>query len=116
MSTLASERRPIRVLIADDSFVLREGLAQLLALSPRVTVIGRHADAASLLAAVDADPPDVVLTDIRMPPTHTDEGMQVAERLRRTHPGVGVVVSASMAARSTRPSCWPPGPAAAATC
>jgi DNA-binding NarL/FixJ family response regulator len=92
MSTLAGERRPVRVLIADDSFVLREGLAQLLALSPRVTVIGRHADAASLLAAIDANPPDVVLTDIRMPPTHTDEGMQVAERLRGTHPGVGVVV------------------------
>jgi DNA-binding NarL/FixJ family response regulator len=82
----------VRVLIADDSFVLREGLAQLLALSPRVTVVSCHADAASLLAAVDADPPDVVLTDIRMPPTHTDEGMQVAERLRRTHPAVGVVV------------------------
>jgi DNA-binding NarL/FixJ family response regulator len=92
MSTLASEHRPIRVLIADDSFVLREGLAQLLALSPRVTVIGRHADPASLLTSVDADPPDVVLTDIRMPPTHTDEGMQVAERLRRTHPAIGVVV------------------------
>jgi DNA-binding NarL/FixJ family response regulator len=82
----------VRVAIADDSFVIREGLAHLLALSPRVVVIGRHPDAASLLAAVDADPPDVVLTDIRMPPTHTDEGMQVAERLRRTHPGVGVVV------------------------
>jgi DNA-binding NarL/FixJ family response regulator len=82
----------VRVLIADDSFVLREGLAQLLSLSPRVKVIGCHADAASLLVAVDAHPPDVVLTDIRMPPTHTDEGMQVAERLRRTHPAVGVVV------------------------
>ena len=46
----------------------------------------------SLLAAVDADPPDVVITDIRMPPTQTDEGMQIAKRLRQTHPQVGVVV------------------------
>lgn len=83
---------PLRVLIADDSFLIREGLRQVLALSPAVRVDGAHADPAALLAAVDAQPPDVVLTDIRMPPTQTDEGMQVAQRLRRTHPGVGVIV------------------------
>lgn len=83
---------PIRVLIADDSYLIREGLSQLLAMSPAVTVVGTCADQPSLLAAVAADPPDVVITDIRMPPTQTDEGMQIAEQLRSTHPGVGVVV------------------------
>jgi DNA-binding NarL/FixJ family response regulator len=95
---------PVRVMIADDSYLIREGLAQVLAQSPRVRVTGLHSDPASLLKAVDADPPDVVVTDIRMPPTQTDEGMQVAERLRLTHPQVGVVVlsqhgSAQYAAR-----------------
>jgi DNA-binding NarL/FixJ family response regulator len=95
---------PVRVMIADDSYLIREGLAQVLATSPRVRVTELHADPASLLRAVDADPPDVVVTDIRMPPTQTDEGMQVAERLRKSHPDVGVVVlsqhgSAQYAAR-----------------
>ncbi len=82
----------LRVLIADDSYLIREGLRQLLALAPSIHVVGQCVDAPSLLAAVDADPPDVVITDIRMPPTQTDEGMQIARRLRQTHPGVGVVV------------------------
>jgi len=82
----------LRVVIADDSYLIREGLQQLLALAPGLRVVGSYADAPSLLAAVDDDPPDVVVTDIRMPPTQTDEGMQIAERLRRTHPRVGVVV------------------------
>jgi DNA-binding NarL/FixJ family response regulator len=83
---------PVRVVIADDSFLIREGLAQLLSMSSQVQVVGRFADPASLLAAVDAESPDVVVTDIRMPPTQTDEGMRVAERLRESHPRVGVVV------------------------
>jgi DNA-binding NarL/FixJ family response regulator len=82
----------LRVLIADDSYLIREGLRQLLALAPQIRVVGQCVDAPSLLAAVDADPPDVVITDIRMPPTQTDEGMQIAKRLRQTHPKVGVVV------------------------
>jgi DNA-binding NarL/FixJ family response regulator len=84
--------RRLRVFIADDSFLIREGLQQVLGLAPEIHVQGAYADAPSLLAAVDADPPDVVVTDIRMPPTQTDEGMQIAARLRRTHPGLGVVV------------------------
>lgn len=100
----AGSAPPVRVMLADDSFLIREGLAQMLSLSPRVRVVGAFEEPAALLAAVDADPPQVVVTDIRMPPTHTDEGMQVAERLARTHPGVGVVVlsqhgSAQYAAR-----------------
>jgi DNA-binding NarL/FixJ family response regulator len=82
----------LRVVIADDSYLIREGLRQLLAMAPQVRVVGLWSDAPSLLEAVDADPPDVVVTDIRMPPTQTDEGMQIAKQLRRTHPKVGVVV------------------------
>ena len=55
-------------------------------------MVASCADMASLLAAVDADPPDVVLTDIRMPPDGEDAGIQIATRLRETHPQVGVVV------------------------
>lgn len=82
----------LRVLIADDSYLIREGLRQLLALAPQIRVVGQCVDEPSLLAAVDAEAPDVVVTDIRMPPTQTDEGMRIARRLRQTHPGVGVVV------------------------
>ena len=80
------------MVIADDSYLIREGLRQLLALAPQIRVVGQCVDAPSLLAAVDAEAPDVVITDIRMPPTQTDEGMQIAKRLRQTHPKVGVVV------------------------
>lgn len=82
----------IKVAIADDSFLIREGLRQVLSLTSALEVVGAHADPKALLSAVDAQPPDVVVTDIRMPPTHSDEGMQVAERLRDTHPAIGVVV------------------------
>lgn len=82
----------LKVAIADDSFLIREGLRQVLSFAPTLEVVGAHADPAALLSAVDTQAPDVVMTDIRMPPTHTDEGMQVAERLRITHPAVGVVV------------------------
>jgi DNA-binding NarL/FixJ family response regulator len=83
---------PLRVVLADDSFLVRAGLAQLLALSPQLQVVAQYGDAEGLRAAIDTDRPQVVVTDIRMPPTQTDEGMQIAERLRQTHPRVGVVV------------------------
>ena len=82
----------LRVIIADDSYLIREGLRQLLAMVPQFQVVAQCVDAPTLLAAVAADPPDVVVTDIRMPPTQTDEGMQIAKQLRKTHPRVGVVV------------------------
>ena len=85
-------RAGLRVVIADDSYLIREGLRQLLGMAPQIRVVGQCVDAPTLLAAVDADPPDVVITDIRMPPTQTDEGMQIAKRLRQTHPRIGVVV------------------------
>jgi DNA-binding NarL/FixJ family response regulator len=79
-------------MIADDSYLIREGLQQVLGFAPELEVVGAFADMPALLAAVDAAPPDVVVSDIRMPPTQTDEGIRIAERLRRTHPKLGVVV------------------------
>jgi DNA-binding NarL/FixJ family response regulator len=87
----------IRVAIAEDSLVMREGLEQVLAGQPSVEVVGSYGDLPSLLEAIEADPPDVVLTDIRMPPTSSDEGIRVATILRETHPTVGVVVLSQFA-------------------
>ena len=80
-----------RVIIAEDSAILRDGLVQLLT-DRGFIVTEAVADALSLEQAVAADPPDVVVVDIRMPPTFTDEGLRAAIALRRTHPGVGILV------------------------
>ena len=82
----------IRVILAEDSLLVREGLQQLLLSSPGIEVTATCSDVDSLLEAVDAHRPDVVLTDIRMPPSGTDEGIRVAARLRESHPEIGVVV------------------------
>ena len=82
----------IRVVLAEDHYLLREGVRKLLETHDDVEVAAACEDLDSLLAAVDAEAPDVVVTDIRMPPTGVDEGIRAAERLRDTHPGVGVVV------------------------
>ena len=82
----------IRVVLADDHYLVREGVRRLLEGEPEIEVVAVAEDLDSLLAAVDSEQPDVVLTDIRMPPTGVDEGVQAAERLRETHPEVGVVV------------------------
>lgn len=87
----------LTVAVADDSYLIREGLAQLLDSAPEIDVIACCEDMDTLLAAVDARPPDVVLTDIRMPPTKTDEGIRIAETLRATHREMGVVVLSSFA-------------------
>ena len=81
----------MRVAIAEDAAVLREGLAELLA-GRGFEVVAAVADADALRAAVEADPPDVAVVDIRMPPTHTDEGLRAAIDLRRRFPGLGVLV------------------------
>jgi DNA-binding NarL/FixJ family response regulator len=83
---------PTRLLIADDSFLVREALSELLGSDPRLEVVAVVADVAGLEAAVERERPDVVLTDIRMPPTSTNEGIEAAKRIRSEHPGVGVVV------------------------
>lgn len=82
----------IRLVLAEDNALLREGLVRLLEQVDELEVIGACGTFADLLAMVAADPPDVVLTDIRMPPTHTDEGIQAARLLREQHPTMGVVV------------------------
>jgi DNA-binding NarL/FixJ family response regulator len=86
------ERRAIRVVLADDSYLVREALAHVLAAAEGIEVVAACGDRDSLLRAVEAEQPDVVVTDIRMPPSETDEGLQVAAALRETHPDVGVVV------------------------
>lgn len=82
----------ITVVLADDNALLRQGIARLVDGQPDLEVLGVCSDLPSLLALVDADPPDVVVTDIRMPPTGTDEGIRAAAHLRVEHPAVGVVV------------------------
>jgi len=82
----------IRIVVAEDSLLVREGIAAVLALQDDVEVLALCADLDELRAAVEADPPDVVLTDIRMPPTGTDEGIAAATELREQRPDVGVVV------------------------
>jgi DNA-binding NarL/FixJ family response regulator len=83
---------PIRVVLAEDNYLVREGVTRLLETAPEIDVVAACADYDSLLAAVDAEQPDVVLTDIRMPPTGSDEGIRAAEQLRETNPGTGVVL------------------------
>jgi DNA-binding NarL/FixJ family response regulator len=83
---------PIRVIVAEDSLLVREGIAKLLEADGDFEVTALVDDLPSLLDAVAADPPDVVLTDIRMPPTGSDEGVQAATQLRDSHPELGVVV------------------------
>ena len=82
----------IRVVVAEDSLLVREGIARLLEAQPDVEVVALCADHDELIAAVDDTKPDVVLTDIRMPPTGTDEGVRAANELRSRAPGTGVVV------------------------
>jgi DNA-binding NarL/FixJ family response regulator len=82
----------LRVVLAEDSFLVREGLQQLLDASSRVEVVASCGDVKSLIEAIDRERPDVVLSDIRMPPTGTDEGIRIASRLRETHPETGVII------------------------
>jgi DNA-binding NarL/FixJ family response regulator len=82
---------PLRVVIAEDAAVLRDGLVQLLG-SRGFEVVADVADAAALLAAVREHRPDVAVVDVRMPPTRTDEGLRAALELRREHPSLGVLV------------------------
>ncbi len=83
---------PIRIVIAEDSLIVREGVCQLLSIDPAVEILAAVGDAESLRDACRRHEPEVVLTDIRMPPTHTDEGIRLAGELRESHPQIGVVV------------------------
>jgi DNA-binding NarL/FixJ family response regulator len=83
---------PIRLVLAEDNYLLREGVRRLLETQADVEVAAVCGDLSSLLAAVEAEEPDVVITDIRMPPGGVDEGIRAAEQFRETHPKLGVVV------------------------
>ena len=85
-------RMGIRVVLAEDSFLVREGLEQLLESSATVEVVASCGDVDSLFEAIERERPDVVLSDIRMPPTRTDEGIRLASRLRESHPEIGVII------------------------
>jgi DNA-binding NarL/FixJ family response regulator len=91
---------PIRLVLADDEYLVREGLRRLLETQDDLQVTAACDDLDSLLAAVAAERPNVVVTDIRMPPGSTDEGIQAAVRLRETNPEVGVVVLSQYASPS----------------
>jgi DNA-binding NarL/FixJ family response regulator len=91
---------PLRLVIADDHLLVREGVRRLLETDPDLEVAAVCGDLDALFAAVEAERPDVVVTDIRMPPGNSDEGIQAADRLRTTHPNVGVVVLSQYATPS----------------
>jgi DNA-binding NarL/FixJ family response regulator len=82
----------IRIALGEDSLIVREGIHQVLATDPDVEIVAAVADLLSLRQACEDERPDVVLTDIRMPPTSTDEGIRLAADLRDSHPEIGVVI------------------------
>ena len=82
----------LRVVFAEDNFLVREGTAALLAAVEDVDLVAIVSDFDGLLAAVEEQAPDVVLTDIRMPPSHSTEGIEAARKIRADHPEIGVVV------------------------
>src|SRR3954468_11199324 len=89
---MAAADAPIGVVVAEDAFLAREAIEQVLSRAPDIAVLDVCEDRYSLLAAIDQHRPQVIVTDIRMPPTGTDEGIQVAQAVRGTHPAMGVVV------------------------
>jgi DNA-binding NarL/FixJ family response regulator/class 3 adenylate cyclase len=87
----APQEKKLRVVLADDSVLLREGIARLLE-DAGFAIVGRSGDGNDLLLKVRSYAPDVAIVDIRMPPTHTDEGLRAAAEIREKHPGTGVLV------------------------
>jgi DNA-binding NarL/FixJ family response regulator len=83
---------PIRVVVGEDNFLVREGIARILDEIDDVDLLEATGDLEALRASVDRTAPDVVVTDIRMPPTNTDEGIRFANELRSSHPDTGVVI------------------------
>ena len=82
----------VRVVFAEDNYLVREGTAALLSASGEVELVSMASTYEELMTAVDRDRPDAVLTDIRMPPTNTTEGIDAARKIRADHPEIGVVV------------------------
>ena len=94
--------RRLRIVLAEDAALLREGLVAILERAGH-EVVAAVADADALLAHVAHAGPDLVITDIRMPPTHTDEGLRAAARIRAEHPGVAVMVLSAYVAEAYVP-------------
>ena len=86
-----AELRPLRIVLAEDALLLREGLVSILERAGH-TVVAEVGDADALVVAVRHDPPDLVVTDVRMPPGHSDEGLRAAAAIRADHPSIGIVV------------------------
>jgi DNA-binding NarL/FixJ family response regulator len=82
----------IRLILAEDNYLVREGVRQLIESQPELELVAVCGDYDSLIAALDQHQPDVLLTDIRMPPSETDEGLRAADYVRETNPKTGVVV------------------------
>jgi DNA-binding NarL/FixJ family response regulator len=95
--------RALRVVLAEDSALLREGLVGILEQAGH-RVIASAVDADELIAAVRADPPDVVITDVRMPPGHSDEGLRAAAEIRREHPHLPILVLSQYVADAYLPA------------
>jgi len=81
-----------RVAVAEDNYLMREGIREVLEEEEDIELVALASDYTALVNAIEREQPEVVLTDIRMPPTQTDEGVRIAEELRETHPEMGVVV------------------------
>jgi DNA-binding NarL/FixJ family response regulator len=82
----------IRVAVADDNLLVREGIVHVLDRAPEIEIVSACADIDELLAAIEEEDPDVVLTDIRMPPSNRMEGISIANQLHDSHPGTAVIV------------------------
>ena len=89
---VGASRGDLRVVIADDEYLVREGARSVLSSVAGIEVVAVAADPASLFAAIENCPPDAIVLDIRMPPTYQTEGIDAALRIRSTYPGVGVVI------------------------
>ena len=102
--TLGSNAQ-LRLIIAEDSYLIREVLTMTLGAIPSVTIVAVCTNGKELLSAIDTWHPDVVVTDIRMPPSGADEGIRIAAQLRETHPRSASSCSASTPSPPTRSGC-----------
>src|ERR1700684_948119 len=92
----------IRVVLADDNVIVREGVRALLSIAGDVEVVGVAGDYDELLAGAAEHVPQVVVTDIRMPPDFTDEGIRAARMVRKRNPGTGIVILSQYDAHTSR--------------
>ncbi len=94
---LPAHRPPVRVVLADDAYLVRAAVRHLLEGAPTIVVVGESEDATGVPRICDEQRADLLITDIRMPPTGEDEGIRLARRLRETHPALGVIVLSTYA-------------------